>query len=170
MNGKIEAALNGQIKTEAYSSQVYLSMACWAERNGYEGVSKFLYKHSDEERMHMLKLVKFINERGGNAVISEIDKPKSTYNSLEEVFKNLFEHETNVTNEINKIVHLCLQEGDYTTHNFLQWYVNEQLEEEALARSILDKLKLIAGDKGGLYMFDRDISNISVTSEANSQG
>tara|TARA_Y100000814_G_C12165127_1_gene345826 strand:+ start:96 stop:608 length:513 start_codon:yes stop_codon:yes gene_type:complete len=169
MNSKIEAALNGQIKTEAESSQVYLAMAIWAECNGYEGTSGFLYKHADEERMHMLKLVKFINERGGMAIVPQLDKPKSNYGSLEEVFQELFQHETNVTNEINKIVHLCLQENDYTTHNFLQWYVNEQLEEEALARTILDKLKLIQGNASGLYMFDRDITSYSVQSEANSK-
>lgn len=167
MNKKIEEALNEQIRTEASSSQVYLAMACWAEVNGYDGTSKFLYAHSDEERMHMLKLVKFINERGGKAIIPALDKPEASFNSLEEVFKKLFEHETKVTNEINKIVHLCLQENDYTTHNFLQWYVNEQLEEEALARTILDKLRLLDGDKSGLYMFDRDISGLSVESEAN---
>lgn len=168
MNSKIQDALNGQIKTEANSSQVYLAMACWAETNGYEGVANFLYKHSDEERMHMLKLVKFINERGGKAEVPALEKPKATFNGLPAVFGELFEHETNVTNEINNIVHLCLQENDYTTHNFLQWYVNEQLEEEALARTILDKLKLIGDDKSGLYMFDRDIATISVKSEANS--
>lgn len=167
MNTKIEAALNEQIKTEASSSQVYLAMACWAEVNGYDGTSKFLYAHSDEERQHMLKLVKFINERGGKAIIPALEKPEATFKSLEAVFKSLFEHETKVTNEINKIVHLCLKENDYTTHNFLQWYVNEQLEEEALARTIIDKLKLLDGDKSGLYMFDRDISSLTVKSEAN---
>ena len=167
MNKKIEAALNAQIKTEAVSSQVYLAMACWAECNGYEGTSAFLYKHSDEERQHMLKLVKFINERGGKAEVPELPKPKSEYDSLETVFIELFNHETNVTNEINKIVHLCLAENDYTTHNFLQWYVNEQLEEEALARTILDKLKLIGGNNSGLYMFDRDIAGYTVKSQAN---
>ncbi len=167
MNSKILAALNEQIKTEATSSQVYLAMACWAEVKGYEGIANFLYQHSDEERMHMLKLVKFINERGGVAIVPALEQPKVEYSGLTGVFEELLAHETNVTQEINNIVHLCLQENDYTTHNFLQWYVNEQLEEEALARTLLDKLKLIDNDKSGLYMFDRDIAGFSVKSEAN---
>ena len=80
-----------------------------------------------------------------------------TFNSIKSVFESLLEHELNVTDSINNVVDLCLSEKDYTTHNFMQWYVSEQLEEEALARTILDKLKMIGNDKGGLYMFDRDL-------------
>ena len=84
-------------------------------------------------------------------------KPPETFNSIKSVFESLLEHELNVTDSINNVVDLCLSEKDYTTHNFMQWYVSEQLEEEALARTILDKLKMIGNDKGGLYMFDRDL-------------
>lgn len=157
---KIEKALNSQVQLEAESSQFYLSMASWAETEGLEGVSGFLYSHSDEEREHMLKLIKFINERGGNAIIPELKKPPFTFKSLAAVFKSLLEHERVVSEQINKIVGICLQEEDYTTHNFIQWYVSEQIEEEALAQKILDKLSLIGNDKGGLYLFDRDIQTI----------
>lgn len=160
MNKKIENILNKQVEKEAYSSQLYLSMAVWAEVNGLSGISEFLYDHSDEERMHMLKLVKFINERGGEAIISAIEKPKSEFNTVEEVFTDLLNHEMMITNSINEIVHLCLEEKDFTTHNFMQWYVSEQMEEEALARTIMDKIKMIGSDKGGLYLFDRDINQI----------
>jgi len=160
MNKKIENILNEQVKKEAYSSQLYLSMAVWAEVNGFSGISDFLYVHSDEERMHMLKLVKFINERGGVAIISDIEKPKSDFKTVEEVFSDLLNHEIMITNSINEIVHLCLEEKDFTTHNFMQWYVSEQMEEEALARTIMDKIKMIGSDKGGLYLFDRDINQI----------
>ncbi len=160
MNKKIENILNEQVKKEAYSSQLYLSMAVWAEVNGFSGISDFLYVHSDEERMHMLKLVKFINERGGVAIISDIEKPKSDFKTVEEVFSDLLNHEIMITNSINEIVHLCLEEKDFTTHNFMQWYVSEQMEEEALARTIMDKIKMIGADKGGLYLFDRDINQI----------
>ncbi len=163
---KVQDALNGQIEIEAVSSQYYLAMASWSENQGFEGVSEFLYKHADEERMHMLKLVKFVNERGGEAVIPALPKPEMNFSNMKEVFTYLFEHETKVTNEINGLVHLCLQEKDYSTHNFLQWYVSEQLEEEALARTILDKLQLIGDDKGGLYLFDRDIKSLTATSAA----
>lgn len=157
MNKRIEAALNDQIEKESSSSQYYLAMASWAETNGLNGTSKFMYQHSDEERFHMLKLVKFVNERGGKAIIPSVPQPPVSFDSLEKVFELLLEHELGVTASINNVVDVCLQEKDYSTHNFMQWYVAEQLEEEALARGILDKLKLIGGDKGALYFFDRDL-------------
>ncbi len=157
MNARVETALNDQILKEASSSQYYLSMASWAENNGLNGTSKFMYTHSDEERFHMLKLVKFVNERGGKAIIPSIGQPPTEFENLKSVFELLLKHEISVTDSINNLVDICLQEKDYTTHNFVQWYVSEQLEEEALARTILDKLKLIGDDNGGMYMFDRDL-------------
>ena len=170
MNKRIEKVLNDQIVKESSSSQLYLSMASWAEGQGYNGTASFLYKHSDEERFHMLKLIKFVNERGGVADIPSIYKPPISFESMEKIFTSLLEHEIIVTESINNVVDLCLQEKDYTTHNFIQWYVSEQLEEEALARSILDKLKLIGKDKGGLYLFDRDMENSSISSDSETQG
>lgn len=160
LSTKIEKALNQQIQLEAESSQVYLAMASWAEVQGYEGISGFLYKHSDEERMHMLKLVKFINERGGHGIIPTLKQPASKYTGIKALFQQVLDHEIHVSSEINKLVDICLKEKDYTTHNFLQWYVSEQIEEEALARKIIDKLKLIGDDKAGHYMFDRDLGTI----------
>jgi ferritin len=159
MNSRVEQALNDQVVKENSSSQFYLAMASWSENHGLNGTAKFLYTHSDEERFHMLKLIKFINERGGKALVPGIVQPPVEFENLENVFELLLQHELAVTESINNLVDICLQEKDYTTHNFVQWYVSEQLEEEALARSILDKLKLIGGDKGGMYMFDRDLEN-----------
>ncbi len=157
MKSRIESALNDQVNKEASSSQFYLAMASWAENHGLNGTAKFMYQHADEERFHMLKLIKFINERGGVALVPAIAQPPVEFDSLERVFELLLEHELGVTDSINNVVDVCLQEKDYSTHNFMQWYVSEQLEEEALARGILDKLRLIGGDKGGLYLFDRDL-------------
>jgi ferritin len=154
---KIEKALNEQIRIEAESSQIYLSMASWAETQGFEGVSSFMFAHSDEERAHMLKLVKFVNERGGHAIISTLTAPPVSFGSFKEMFQTLFDHEVMVSQKINDLVHITLIEKDYATHNFLQWYVSEQIEEEALARNILDKINLIGDDKGGLYLFDNDV-------------
>lgn len=159
LNKKVEKALNEQVKIEANSSQFYLSMASWAETEGLEGTAHFLYKHSDEERFHMLKLVKFINERGGKAEIPSLDQPPKKFKNLQEIFQTLLDHEISVTENINKVVDICLQEKDYTTHNFMQWYVSEQIEEEALARTIMDRINLIGSDKGGLYLLDRDLMN-----------
>lgn len=170
LSAKVTAALNKQIELEASSSQFYLAMASWAETQGLNGVSGFLYKHSDEERMHMLKLIKFVNERGGQGVVPALKQPPLSFKSVKAVFEEVLKHEIKVTNEINNLVDTTLKEKDYTTHNFLQWYVSEQIEEEALARQIVDKLKLIGDDKGGLYFFDRDLEALSAkTAEAEGQ-
>ena len=164
LSKNIETALNKQIRIEAESSQTYLSMACWAEVHGLEGISNFMYAQSDEERAHMLKLIKYVNERGGAATITELKAPKTKYNTFQEMFEELHKHELFVSESINELVHITFEEKDYATHNFLQWYVSEQIEEEAQAKTILDKINLIGDDKGGLYLFDRDIQQISITS------
>jgi ferritin len=170
MNTRVEKALNDQIQKEASSSQFYLAMASWAENNGLNGTAKFMYTHSDEERFHMLKLVKFVNERGGKAIIPKVDEPPREFNDLGNVFELLLAHEIKVTESINNLVDICLQEKDYTTHNFVQWYVSEQLEEEALARMVLDKVRLIGNDKGGMYLLDRDLETSAIsTTENNTQ-
>lgn len=156
----IQDALNKQVQMEAESSQAYLAMASWAEiQPGLVGVTEFFYKQSDEERIHMLKLVRFVNERGGFAVVPPLEQPTLTFTSLKKLFEEFLKHELKVSNSINDLVHLSLTEKDYATHNFLQWYVNEQIEEERTARTLNDKLELIGDDKSGLYLFDRDIMN-----------
>ncbi len=160
---KVEAALNEQIRIEAESSQVYLAMASWAEvQPGIDNVTAFFYQHSEEERQHMLKLIHFVNERGGVAKIPKLPEPPSTFPSIKNAFTSLLEHEIFVSQSINNCIDIALEEKDYATHNFLQWYVAEQIEEEALARTMNDKLELIGDDKSGMYMFDRDILTISM--------
>ncbi|SMO87114.1 ferritin [Saccharicrinis carchari] len=151
----VEDSLVKQIEKEAYSSNLYLSMASWAETNGFEGVSKWMYAQAEEEKMHMLKFMKYVNERGGKAVIPAIKQPPTNYKNVQEVFEQTLEHERYVTASINEIVGVCLDEKDFTTHNWIQWFVNEQTEEEASVMAIIDKLKLLDGHN--LYMFDRDI-------------
>jgi ferritin len=163
LSSKLSNALNKQVELEASSSQFYLAMASWAETQGLNGISAFLYGHADEERMHMLKLIKFLNERGGHGIVPELKQPPVTFKSVKAVFESVLKHEIKVTEEINNLVEITLKEKDYTTHNFLQWYVSEQIEEEALARQIVDKLKLIGDDKGGLYFFDRDLGSLAAT-------
>ncbi|NNE29960.1 MAG: ferritin [Saprospiraceae bacterium] len=166
----MQAALNEQVKIEGQSSQVYLAMASWAEiQPGIDNITAFFYRHSDEEREHMLKIVHFINERGGFAAIPSFEKPQMTFPSIIHAFKSLLDHEIMVSESINKLVDIALAEKDYATHNFLQWYVAEQIEEEALARTINDKLELIGEDKSGLYLLDRDILNL-VARNSNTMG
>jgi ferritin len=161
LHEQIASALNEQIKLEAQSSHTYLAMAVWAETNGYDGTASFLYAHSEEERMHMLKLMRFVNERGGVAAVPPLTAPALDYSGLEVIFQSILEHETRVTASINSVVDQCLNLKDYTTHNFMQWYVAEQIEEEAMARKVLDKLALVGGDRGALYLFDRDILSLA---------
>lgn len=162
----IQEALNAQVALEAASSQAYLAMASWADiQPGLQGVSEFFYVQSDEERVHMLKLIKFVNERGGFGIVPHLGQPIITYVSLKRVFEEFLAHEIKVSESINDLVHMALQEKDYATHNFLQWYVSEQIEEERLARTLNEKLELIGEDKSGLYLFDRDIQNYRMQAE-----
>ena len=158
----IEKALNKQITIEAESSQIYLAMASWAEVQGLGGVAEFMYAQSDEEREHMLKLFRYVNERGGHSQVSKLSAPDTEFGSFKDMFTTLFEHEVFVSQSINNLVDIALTEKDYATHNFLQWYVAEQIEEEAQARTILDKIKLIGNEKSGLYLFDNDIKQFAM--------
>ena len=160
-------ALNSQIQIEAQSSQVYLAMASWAEiQPGIDNVVAFFYRQSDEEREHMLKLIHFVNDRGGFAMVPPLEQPTLTYPSIKHAFQELLKHEIMVSESINKLVEISLDQKDYATHNFLQWYVAEQIEEEGLARTLNDKLDLIGDDKSGLYLFDKDILTVSVVNDS----
>jgi ferritin len=163
MNTSIEKLLNDQVKFEASASMQYLAMASWADENGYNGVAEFFYAQSEEERVHMSKLVKFINERSAKAVIPQLEKPKADFESLNQLFETFLESEVFVTEQISRIIFECLQHKDYNVHNFMQWYVTEQLEEEAVAKTLLDKLTIIGDDKSGHYLFDRDIKSIAAS-------
>ena len=160
LHDTIHQSLNEQIRLEGQSSHVYLTMAVWAETQGFDGVAEFLYLHSEEERQHMLKLMRFVNERGGVAEVPTVEAGPTGYSGLKEIFESILNHETKVTESINGVVDECLQVKDYTTHNFMQWYVGEQIEEEALARKLLDKLALAGDDNGAMYLFDRDITSL----------
>jgi ferritin len=163
---KIEDICNRQIEREGYSSNLYLAMASWAEVNGFAGVASWLYAQADEERIHFLKFIKYINERGGKATIPALKQPPAEYKGVEELFKEVLKHEEFITSSINEIVGLTLDEKDFNTHNFLQWFVTEQVEEEASVRTILDKLRLLG--KNNMYQFDRDILGLRTPSSGES--
>lgn len=154
---KVEEAINVQIKNEEHSSRIYMAMASWCETKGYRGAADFLYKQSDEERMHMLKFVKYINDRGGYAVLSALEIPASKYDSLLDIFEHVMSHEEFITASINKLYEVSLNEKDYTTGTFLQWYINEQIEEESTVHGILDKMNLVGEDKAGMFHVDKEL-------------
>ena len=164
---KVEEILNVQIEKEDYSSQLYLSMASWAENNGFEGVSNWLYAQVEEERVHMLKLVKYVNERDGVAVIPGIEAPPSDFENIFVAFDKVLAHEKFISGSINEIVAVCIAENDYTTQSWIQWFVNEQIEEESSVKAIIDKLKLLG--ENNLYMFDRDIMSMRSSGEASAE-
>ncbi len=154
---KVEKTLNAQLELEAYSSQLYLAMASWAEKNGYNGSADFLYMHSDEEREHMMKLFHYINDRGGHAIVPALKQPPCEFESITAVFEEVLSHELYISKSINELVEICVEQKDYSTQYFLQWYVNEQIEEENLAKTNLDKLKLLGDSKANMYIFDKEM-------------
>lgn len=162
----IQKTLNEQIAKEAHASNYYLSMASWCEKSGYFGSAKFLYKHSESEHIHMMKLFHYVNEAGGHALAPQLEKVASDFKSLHQVFELTYKNEVNVTLSINQLVDLCLHEKDYSTFNFLQWYVAEQHEEERLFKSILDLIRIIAIDEKGYFLIDKEIGKMSVAEKA----
>lgn len=155
---KIEQAFNEQIDKEFYSSNLYLSMAIWAETQGLNGTSKWFYEQADEERQHMLKFISYLNDRGGKAIVPAIKQPPHNFKDLQTVFEQVLKHEIFITASIHEIVGITIEEKDYSTNSWLQYFVTEQIEEEKSVCNIIDKLKLIGTEH--LYMFDRDIMSM----------
>ncbi len=158
LSKKMLNILNEQVSKEAYASHLYLSMASWAENQGLEGVSGWFYAQSEEEREHMMKFIRYINERGGHAIVPVVEQPPKDFPGIKEAFDASLEHEQMVSAAINSIVDLALKEKDFATHNWIQWFVEEQREEEDSVQGIIDKLELLG--KHGLYVFDRDIMSM----------
>lgn len=158
---KMQAALNEQIVLEAYASHLYLAMAGWFDLQGLQGCAQFMYRQSDEERMHKMKIFHYLLEMDAAAVVPAVTKPPATFKSVQDAFKSTYAHEQKVTQAINTLVDLAIKENDHATHNFLQWYVTEQREEETLMRSILDKINLIGDGPQSLYFIDKEIESVN---------
>jgi ferritin len=158
---KIEKDLIDQIENEEQSSRYYMAMASWCEVKGYHGAAKLLYKHSEEERVHMIKLLRFLNDKGGYAILKKLEMPESKYTSLLSIFENILSHEQAVTQGINKIFENAFKEKDFTTSQFLQWYIEEQIEEERMFKGILDKFKLAGNAPGSLFLLDKELESMA---------
>ncbi len=161
---KVEEALNQQIAYEGYASFLYLAMSYWCDRQGLQGCHAFLHRQSDEEREHMLRIYHYISETDGTAVTPAIQQPPTNYESIQNLFEQVYAHEQKVTQSIYKIIDLCYKENDYSTLNFLQWYVQEQREEESLMRTILDRIKIIGDGPQSLYYIDKEMEKINAAS------
>ena len=158
----LEAALNAQITKEAHASQIYLSYAAWADGQGMEGIANFLFRHAQEERNHMMKILEYILKRGGKVKITAIPAPPEAPVSINNCFEKAFTHEVDNTKAVYKIVKMSFDEEDWATWNFMQWFVKEQTEEETLVMTLLNKMKIAGGDKitgEALYSLDRDLEN-----------
>lgn len=159
----VEKLLNHQITNEAEASQVFLAFGAWAAHEGFDGIAKFLFKHSEEEREHMMEVVNYIIERGGKVTVGTIDKPHKDPKNLQDCFEQMYKHEVANTEAFYTIVNQAMEERDWATWNFAQTFVKEQIEEETFVMTLLDKLKIAGGAKvtaESLYTLDRDLGNM----------
>jgi ferritin len=170
MNPKVEEALNEQINAELYSAYLYLSMSSWFDSIGLRGFANWERVQAMEERDHGLKIFDYVLARGGRAVMQQIDAPPTEWKDAKDAFETQMAHELKVTSLINNLVDLSISEKEHATVNFLQWFVNEQVEEEENARTILDQLKMISQEKGVglLYMLDKELGTRTYTAPGTS--
>ncbi|HBO22917.1 MULTISPECIES: non-heme ferritin [unclassified Providencia] len=153
--------LNEQLNLEFYSANLYLQMSAWCSDKGYEGAAAFLKAHSQEEMEHMQRLFDYLSDTGALPRLGQINEPPVDFKSIGDVFAQTYEHEKLITAEINKLAHLAMSTQDYSTFNFLQWYVSEQHEEEKLFKSVLDKLDMVGESGKSLFLLDKDLKNMS---------
>lgn len=166
LSTEIEAVLNQQIKKEAQSASIYLAMASWCDRNGFDNSADYFYKQSEEEREHQLKFFKYVLDMGGTAISPEVTNIKIEYNSFREVFEDALEQEVSVTESIKAIAARCYKEQDFVTLEFLNWFFKEQREEEYKARRALELFEVIGEEGTGRWEIDHHIPKIKYDSEA----
>ncbi len=154
---KMLKSLNQQMNAEFYSSYLYLAMSSYFESENFSGIAKWMKIQSQEEYGHAMKFYNYILQAGGKINLSQIETPKSDWNSAEEVFKDTLKHEQKITKSIYDLVELSIEEKDHATNIFLQWFVTEQVEEEANASKILERIKLIGTNKNGLFYLDHEL-------------
>ena len=154
---KIQKALNEQLNAEFYSSYFYLSMSAYFESKDLQGFAQWFRLQADEEYAHAMKIFDYVYQIGGEVKLMKIDGPKTNWDSFLEVFQDTFEHEQKVTKSINDLLELSYAEKDHATVNFLQWFVSEQVEEEATAMQNVKKMEMIGDDKAGLFMIDKEL-------------
>ena len=155
---KLQDAINDQINKEMYSEYYYLSMASYFNSIGLNGFENFFLIQVEEERFHSMKMYNFLNEKGGRVILKAINEPATEFKSTLEVFQLAYDHEKFVSKCINELMDVAIEVKDHATKSFLNWFVDEQVEEEATMDSILNKLKLINGDGMGLLMLDKELS------------
>ncbi len=156
ISNKLEKELNKQMNAELYSAYLYLSMSAYLAEKNLNGFSHWMKLQFEEEQAHAMKFFQYILDRGGKVSLEKINEPKSSWDGIIDLFENVLKHEENVTSLINNLVNVAIEEKDHATVTLLQWYVSEQVEEEATVSDILNQLKLIEGKGSGLFMLDRE--------------
>lgn len=158
INKKLEEKINYQINRELYSEYLYLSMAAYLEDKGLAGMAHFMVVQAQEEHFHAMKFFNYLNERGGRVVLDAIEQPPVEFDSPQAVFEESLKHEMIVTDLINKLMDLAIEVNDHAARSFLNWYVDEQVEEEDSFNTIINKLNLVKGRGDGLLMLDKELS------------
>jgi len=159
LSKKLEAALNIQINEEYYSSYIYLAMAAYLEDKNLDGCAHWMQMQAQEEYQHAMKIFDYMVDRGARVVLTEVQAPPKEWDSPLAAFEGALEHEQYMTGNINKLTDLAIAEKDHATGNLLQWYVTEQVEEEAQVEDIVKKLEMMGTDGPGLFMMDRELKN-----------
>jgi ferritin len=157
LSKKMEKALNEQVNAEMYSAYLYLAMSAYFEDQNLSGFANWMYVQAQEEMTHAMKIYRYIHDRGGRVLLEQIDKPQTEWDSTEKVMEEVYSHEQKVTGMIHDLVNLAREEKDHGTDNMLQWFVGEQVEEEANADELLQQVKMIGGKPQGLLMLDREL-------------
>ena len=157
--------LNEQITLEQYSSNLYRQMSAWCESQGLVGCARFLEQHAEEESEHMKRLFRYVNDTGAMARLGQVEAPRHDYSDVADVFQETLRHEESITKAIHALVQAAFAEGDYSTFQFLQWYVAEQHEEEGLFKQLCDRIAIVGTDGPGLFLFDREVGDRAVEPE-----
>jgi ferritin len=157
LSKKMQDSLNDQINFEFYSAYIYLSMAAYLKKNDLVGCAQWMKTQTQEELVHAMKMYEFVNDRGGRVVLKEIKGPKTEWSSPVEAFEDALKHEQTVTGRINNMMDIAIGEKDHATQIFLQWFISEQVEEEASVGAVIQKLKLAGQSPGGMFMVDKEL-------------
>ena len=162
---KVISKLNEQVLHEANASQSYLAMAIWADTKSLDGIAGFFYEQSEEERQHMIKIIKFINEVNGKAIIPKLEAPIPNFDSIKDALVQSLKNENHVTSSINELTSLALDEKDHASYNFLQWFVEEQLEEEQQFQFLIDRINMIGEEGLSIHAMDKLMGKLAMSEE-----
>ena len=158
ISSKIEKALNDQINAEMFSAYLYLAMVAYFQDKNLGGFANWMTVQNQEETFHAMKFFRYVSERGGRVTLETIEKPQFEWESPLAAMEAAQKHEAYITGRINELVNLAIKEKDHATASFLGWFVDEQVEEEDNVNAVVQKLRLLGSDGGGLFMMDRDMA------------